>query len=57
MSGIFGFINLNGRPASPESFQKMADETAGWEPDGVSSILSGNAVFGHALLIVTHESQ
>ncbi len=30
---------------------------AGWGPDGVGSILSGSAVFGHALLIVTHESR
>jgi asparagine synthase (glutamine-hydrolysing) len=57
MSGIFGFINLDGRPASPESFQKMADEMSGWGPDGVGSILSGSAAFGHALLIVTHESR
>ncbi|PKN88202.1 MAG: hypothetical protein CVU51_04465 [Deltaproteobacteria bacterium HGW-Deltaproteobacteria-1] len=57
MSGIFGFVNLDGRPASPESFQKMADEMAGWGPDGVGSIVSGSAAFGHALLIVTHESR
>ena len=57
MSGILGFINLDGRPASPESFQKMADEMSGWGPDGVGSILSGSAAFGHALLIVTHESR
>ena len=57
MSGIFGFINLDGRPASPESFQKMADEMAGWGPDGVGSVISGNAAFGHALLVVTHESR
>ncbi|MDD4358159.1 MAG: asparagine synthase-related protein [Smithellaceae bacterium] len=57
MSGIFGFINLDGRPASPESFQKMADEMAGWGPDGVGSLISGSAAFGHALLIVTHESR
>lgn len=56
MSGIFGFINLDGRPASPESFEKMADEMAGWGPDGVGRNLSGSAGFGHALLIVTHES-
>ena len=57
MSGIFGLINLDGRPASPESFQKMADEMAGWGPDGVGSIVSGSAAFGHSLLIVTHESR
>lgn len=57
MSGIFGFINTDGRPASPEDFQKMADEMAGWGLDGVGSIISGSAAFGHALLIVTHESR
>jgi asparagine synthetase B (glutamine-hydrolysing) len=56
MSGIFGFINPDGRPASPDCFQKMADEIAGWGPDGVGRVISGNAAFGHALLIVTHES-
>lgn len=50
-------MNLNGRPASPEDFQKMADEMAVWGPDGVGSIISGSAAFGHALLIVTHESR
>ncbi|MBP1711170.1 MAG: asparagine synthase, partial [Deltaproteobacteria bacterium] len=57
MSGIFGFINLDNRPASPEQFQKMADAMAGWGPDGIGSILSGSAAFGHSLLIVTHESR
>ena len=57
MSGIFGFINLDGRPAGAEDFQKMADEMSGWGPDGVGSIISGSAAFGHALLIVTHESR
>jgi asparagine synthase (glutamine-hydrolysing) len=57
MSGIFGFAYLDGQPASPEHFQKMADEMAGWGPDGVGRIISGNAAFGHALLIVTHESR
>ena len=35
----------------------MADEMAEWGPDGVGSILSGSAAFGHALLVVTHESR
>jgi asparagine synthase (glutamine-hydrolysing) len=34
----------------------MADEMARWGPDGVNASISGNAAFGHALLIVTHES-
>ena len=57
MSGIFGFINLDGRPAAPEHFRAMANEMAKWGPDGVGSIFSGSAAFGHALLIVTHESR
>jgi asparagine synthase (glutamine-hydrolysing) len=57
MSGIFGFAYLDGQPASPEHFQKMADEMASWGPDGVGRMISGNAAFGHALLIVTHESR
>jgi len=57
MSGIFGFINLDGRPVAPEHFEAMADEMAKWGPDGVGKICSENAAFGHALLIVTHESR
>lgn len=56
MSGIFGFAYLDGRPAGDEDFQKMAHTMAGWGPDGVGRKLSGPAAFGHALLIVTHES-
>ena len=56
MSGIFGFVNLDGRPASPEEFQKMASAMSHWGPDGIGSVISANAAFGHALLIVTHES-
>jgi asparagine synthase (glutamine-hydrolysing) len=57
MSGIFGFINLDGRPASPEHFGAMANEMAPWGPNGIGSIFSGSAAFGHALLVVTHESR
>ena len=57
MSGIFGFINMDGRPASREHFQAMAEKMAHWGPDGVGSMITGNAAFGHALLIVTHESR
>jgi asparagine synthase (glutamine-hydrolysing) len=57
MSGIFGFINLDGRPAATEYFRAMADEMTKWGPDGVGKTFSGNAAFGHALLVVTHESR
>ena len=57
MSGIFGFINMDGRPASREHFRAMAEKMAPWGPDGVGSMITGNAAFGHALLIVTHESR
>jgi len=57
MSGIFGFINLDGRPAAPEHFGAMADEMTLWGPNGVGSTISGSAAFGHALLVVTHESR
>jgi asparagine synthase (glutamine-hydrolysing) len=56
MSGIFGFVNFDGRPANPEEIQKMAGEMAHWGPDGVGSIIQGSAAMGHAHLIVTHES-
>jgi asparagine synthase (glutamine-hydrolysing) len=56
MSGIFGFINLDGRPANPEEFQKMAGEMGHWGPDGVGSMIQGSAAMGYAHLIVTHES-
>ena len=56
MSGIFGFVNLDGRPAASEEFQKMASTMSRWGPDSVGSVISANTAFGHALLIVTHES-
>lgn len=57
MSGIFGLINLDGRPAAPEHFRAMEDEMAKWGPDGVGTTFLKNAAFGHALLVVTHESR
>jgi len=57
MSGIFGFINLDGQPAAPEYFGAMANEMAPWGPNGVGSMISGHAAFGQALLVVTHESR
>ena len=57
MSGIFGFINLDGRPASQDCFQPMVEKMASWGPDGLTSAFEGNAAFGHTLLVVTHESR
>ncbi len=57
MSGIFGFINIDGRPVTSEHFGAMAEKMKHWGPDGVNSIISGSAAFGHSLLIVTHESR
>ena len=57
MSAIFGFINLDGRNAGSENLEIMAGELSTSGPDGVSSIFSGSAAFGHALLVVTHESR
>jgi asparagine synthase (glutamine-hydrolysing) len=57
MSGIFGFVHLDRRSLNPEDFQKMADEMAGWGPDGVGSATHDNAALGHALLVATHESR
>ena len=56
MSGIFGFINLAGI-ASRESLAAMAERMARWGPDGVGCAFSDGAAFGHALLVVTHESR
>ncbi len=56
MSGIFGFVNFDGRPVAFEEFQKMASAMSRWGPDGIGWVISANAAFGHALLIVTHES-
>ncbi len=57
MSGIFGFANLDGRPVSRDDLQPMAEQMAGWGPDGLHTITAGSAALGHALLIVTHESR
>ncbi len=35
----------------------MAEQMAGWGPDGLHTITAGSAALGHALLIVTHESR
>jgi len=57
LSGIFGFANLDGRPVSRDDLQPMAEQMAGWGPDGLHTITAGSAALGHALLIVTHESR
>ena len=57
MSGIMGFINLDGRPAASEHFGAMAEAMTGWGPDRIGSVLSRNAALGHALLMITPESR
>jgi len=56
MSAIFGFVHLDGRPASRENLEAMAAALDHWGPDGVHIGCHGAAALGHALLTVTPES-
>ena len=56
MSAIFGFVNLDGRPASPENLQAMASALGNWGSDDLTFSSEGCAALGHVLLAVTPES-
>ncbi len=57
MSGIFGFINLDNRQASPAYLKCMARKASRWGPDGIHTVCSAGGAFGHALLAVTREAR
>ncbi|MCK5679646.1 asparagine synthetase B, partial [bacterium] len=56
MSAIFGFVNLDGQPASRDYLQVMAGAFECWRHDGVAVSIKGCSGFGQALLVVTPES-
>lgn len=56
MSGIFGFWNLDGRPADPSVLAEMAGLLAHRGPDGWASWCDGSVAIGHRMFRVTPES-
>lgn len=57
MSGIFGIVYLDGRPAGADDLNSMRAALAHWGPDGGGTCCMGCAGFGHALLCTTPESR
>lgn len=57
MSGIFGFWNLDGRPADSTLLAAMAATLAHRGPDGWSGRTLGPVAIGHRMLRVTPESR
>lgn len=56
MSGIFGFWNLDGRPADPALLMAMGDVLAHRGPDGADYWYRGPVAIGHRMLRATPES-
>jgi asparagine synthase (glutamine-hydrolysing) len=56
MSGIFGFLYLDGRPADPAVLGCMAERLAHRGPDGVGTWRGPSVGLGHRMLHTTPES-
>lgn len=56
MSGIFGLINLDGRPVEDSSLQRMQGAMSFWGPDGADRWCSGAAGLGQLRLHSTPEA-
>ena len=56
MSGIFGIVNIDGRPVAAHDLQRMRDTLAHRGPNGNGVWLDGPAGFGHLMLHATTES-
>lgn len=56
MSGIFGFWNLDGRPADPEVLAAMSTALAHRGPDGWAAWCEGPVAIGHRMFQTTPES-
>ena len=56
MSGIYGILNLDGKPVAPETLQAMHDSMAFWRPDGSGVWREGHVGLGHLMLYNTPES-
>jgi len=57
MSGIAGFVNLDGAPADPSIFAAMMEAILFRGPDGNDSWIGESACLGHTLLKTTNESE
>jgi asparagine synthase (glutamine-hydrolysing) len=56
MSGICGYINLNGASADPGDLERMTDVLRRRGPDGVHHWHHGRVALGHCLLATTSEA-
>ena len=56
MSGIVGFLGLDGRPARAEELERMVEILAHRGPDGRAIWVEGSAGLGHCMLHTTPES-
>lgn len=56
MSGIVGFLGLDGRPARAEELERMVETLAHRGPDGRAIWVEGAAGLGHCMLHTTPES-
>ncbi len=56
MSGIFGFFNLDGRPAKPEIINRMKTSLTHLGGDDSGIWIQENVTLGHVMLHVTPES-
>lgn len=52
MCGVAGYVNLDGRPASPVILRAMTDALAHRGPDGEGQIVHENAALGHRRLAI-----
>jgi asparagine synthase (glutamine-hydrolysing) len=52
MCGIAGYVNLDGRPASPAIVKAMTDALAHRGPDGEGQLVHENAALGHRRLAI-----
>ena len=57
MSILYGLINLDGQPASPEIFEKMRAALSKYTCDSESSLVKNNVVIGFMNQYITEESQ
>lgn len=56
MSGVFGFWNLDGRPADPAVLAAMSNALAHRGRDGCGAWIDGSVAIGHRMLRVTPEA-
>lgn len=56
MSGLAGFVSLDGEPASQERLDRMVAAAAYFRPDDIGSWRNGPAAFLHAKLATTPEA-